>query len=173
LASFITGLEIQSLSAELTSFGEGRVLDDDAMVHIRYEGGSKGTINVSQICIGEENSLSVGVFGDKGSIRWSHDNPNDLRIATLDSGVRLITRGQAGLSERAAAATRTPPGHPEGYLEAFANIYRGVAELIGAKNSGSPIGPLGNDVPGPEAGIDGMRFVERVIESSNNDGAWV
>lgn len=173
LASFITGLEIQSLSAELTSFGEGRVLDDDAMVHIRYEGGSKGTINVSQICIGEENSLSVGVFGDKGSVRWSHDNPNDLRIATLDSGVRLVTRGQAGLSERAAAATRTPPGHPEGYLEAFANIYRGVAELINDKKSGSPIGPLGNDVPGPEAGIDGMRFVERVIESSNNDGAWV
>ena len=173
LASFITGLEIQSLSAELTSFGEGRVLDDDAMVHIRYEGGSKGTINVSQICIGEENSLSVGVFGDKGSVRWSHDNPNDLRIATLDSGMRLITRGQAGLSERAAAATRTPPGHPEGYLEAFANIYRGVAELINAKKSGSPIGPLGNDVPGPEAGIDGMRFVERVIESSNSNGAWV
>ncbi len=173
LASFITGLEIQSLSAELTSFGEGRVFDDDAMVHIRYEGGSKGTINVSQICIGEENSLSVGVFGDKGSVRWSHDNPNDLRIATLDSGMRLITRGQAGLSERAAAATRTPPGHPEGYLEAFANIYRGVAELINAKKSGSPIGPLGNDVPGPEAGIDGMRFVERVIESSNSNGAWV
>jgi len=173
LASFITGLEIQSLSAELTSFGAGRLLDDDAMVHIRYEGGSKGTINVSQICIGEENSLSVGVFGDKGSVRWSHDNPNDLRIATLDSGVRLVTRGQAGLSERAAAATRTPPGHPEGYLEAFANIYRGVAELINAKKSGSPIGPLGNDVPGPEAGIDGMRFVERVIESSNSDGAWV
>lgn len=173
LASFITGLEIQSLSAELTSFGEGRVLDDDAMVHIRYEGGSKGTINASQICIGEENSLSIGVFGDKGSVRWSHDNPNDLRIATLDSGMRLVTRGQAGLSERAAAATRTPPGHPEGYLEAFANIYRGVAELINAKKSGSPIGPLGNDVPGPEAGIDGMRFVERVIESSNNDGAWV
>ncbi len=173
LASFVTGLEVEALSAELTSFGEGRVLDDDAMIRIRFAGGAKGSISVSQICIGEENSISLGVFGDKGSVRWSHDNPNDLRITTFDTGTRLVTRGQGGLSERAAAATRTPPGHPEGYLEAFANIYRGVAELIHARKSGTPIGPLGQDVPGPAAGVEGMRFVERVVESSNSDGKWV
>lgn len=173
LASFVTGLEIEALSAELTSFGEGRALDDDAMIRVRYAGGARGSISVSQICIGEENSISLGVFGDKGSVRWSHEFANDLRVSTLEGGTRLVTRGQGGLSERAAAATRTPPGHPEGYLEAFANIYRGVAELVNAQKSGTPIGPLGQDVPGPAAGVEGMRFVERVVESAVNDGKWL
>ncbi len=173
IASFVTGLQIESLSAELTSFGEGRVLDDDAMIRIRYAGGAKGSICVSQVCIGEENSIALGVFGDKGSVRWSHEHANDLRLSTLDGGTRLVTRGQGCLSQHAAAATRTPPGHPEGYLEAFANIYRGVAELVHARKSGSKIGPLGQDVPGPEAGVEGMRFVERVVESAGQDGQWV
>lgn len=173
IASFVTGLEIESLSAELTSFGQGRILDDDAMIRIRYAGGAKGTISVSQICIGEENSISLGVFGDKGSVRWSHEHANDLRLSTLEGGTKLVTRGQGGLSQRAAAATRTPPGHPEGYLEAFANIYRGVAELLIAQKSGAKIGPLGLDVPGPEAGVEGMRFVERVVESAGKNGQWI
>ena len=173
LASFVTGLEIESLSAELTSFGEGRVLDDDAMVRVRYAGGVKGTLNISQICIGEENRITLGVFGERGSLWWSHEQPNDLRLSTLSEGTRLLTRGQPTLSDRARAAARTPPGHAEGYLEAFANIYRGVAELIRARKLGTPIGPLGRDVPGPGAGLAGMRFVERVVESAQSDGAWI
>ncbi len=173
LASFVTGLEIESLSAELTSFGAGRVLDDDAMVRIRYAGGAKGAISISQVCIGEENSISLGVFGDAGSIRWTHEHANDLRVSTLSTGTRLVTRGQGGLSDRAGAASRTPPGHPEGYLEAFANIYRGVGELILARKLNTPIGALGRDVPGPDAGIAGVRFVERAVESASKDSAWV
>lgn len=173
LASFVTGLEIESLSAELTSFGAGRTLDDDAMIRIRYAGGAKGTYNISQVCIGEENRITLGVYGESGSLWWSHDAPNDLRLATLTGGTRILTRGLPGLSARAAAGARTPPGHAEGYLEAFANIYRGVAELLNARKHSTPIGPLGRDVPGPEAGLAGMRFVERVVESAHADGAWI
>lgn len=172
LVAFITGLEIESLSAELTCFGAGRVLDDDAMIRVRFAGGAKGSYNASQICIGDENRITLSVHGDKGSLWWAHETPNDLKLATLDEGTKFLTRGQAGLSERAAAAARTPPGHAEGYLEAFANIYRGVAELLNAKKLGTPIGPLGQDVPGPEAGLVGMQFVERVVASAANDGAW-
>lgn len=173
LASFVTGLEIEAVSAELTSFGAGRVLDDDAMVRVRYAGGAKGTYNISQVCIGEENRITLGVYGDTGSVWWTHDAPNDLRLSTLAEGTRILTRGQPGLSERASAAARTPPGHAEGYLEAFANLYRGVAEVLNARKSGADLGPLGRDVPGPEAGLAGMRFVERVVESAGKDGAWI
>ncbi|RNC80865.1 MAG: gfo/Idh/MocA family oxidoreductase [Phycisphaera sp.] len=173
LAAFVTGLEIQSLSAELTSFVDGRVLDDDTAVRVRYEGGAKGTYLATQVLIGEENTITLSVYGDKGSLWWTNGNANDLKVSTLERGTYFLTRGQDSLSERAKAATRTPPGHPEGYLEAFANIYRGVAELINAQKLGTPVGPLGHDVPGPEAGLCGMRFVERVVSSSTQDGAWV
>lgn len=173
LASFVTGLEIEALSAELTSFVPGRTLDDDATIRLRYAGGAKGSYTASQVLIGEENTITLSVHGDKGSLWWSHENANDLRFATLDGGTKLVTRGQDALSERAKVATRTPPGHPEGYLEAFANIYRGVAELLNAKKLGTPVGPLGRDVPGPDAGLAGMVFVERVVESSSRDSAWV
>jgi len=173
LASFVTGLEIEALSGELTSFGKDRVLDDDAMIRIRYAGGAKGSYNISQVCIGDENRITLSVHGDAGSLWWSHESANDLKVATLDEGTKILTRGQPGLSDRATAATRTPPGHAEGYLEAFANIYRGIAELISAKKLGTPIGPLGRDVPRADAGLSGMRFIERVVKSAANDGSWV
>lgn len=173
LASFVTGLQIETLSAELTTFVPGRQLDDDAMVRVRYAGGAKGNYIATQVFIGEENRITLSVHGDKGSLWWSQETQNDLKVSTLEGGTYFLTRGQASLSDRAKAATRTPPGHPEGYLEAFANIYRGVAELLHARKSGAKVGPLGQDVPGPEAGVEGMRFVERVIESANKNGQWV
>lgn len=173
LASFVTGLEIEAVSGELTCFGKDRVLDDDAMVRIRYTGGAKGSYNISQICIGDENRITLSVHGDAGSLWWSHESANDLKVATLDEGTKTLTRGQPGLSERATAASRTPPGHAEGYLEAFANIYRGVAELLSAKKFGTPISALGHDVPRADAGLLGMQFIERVTESAANDGSWI
>lgn len=173
LASFVTGLEIDAVSAELTSFVPGRALDDDCMIRLRYAGGAKASLNISQVAIGDENRITISVHGDAGSLWWSHENPNDLRVSTKDRGTYFLTRGQDALSDRAKAASRTPPGHPEGYLEAFANIYRGVAELIRAQKRGTEIGPLGRDVPGPESGVRGMAFIERCVQSNEQNAAWV
>lgn len=163
LVATVTGLEIESLCADLTSFGPGRRLDDDASVLLRFKGGAKGVLTASQVCIGEQNNLTLRVHGTQGSLSWRQEEPNAMTWHRLDGSTRVLSRAGAGLDARAARATRLPPGHPEAFIEAFANIYRGVAAAVRGESSGG-------EFPSVEAGARGVRFVERVVESRGN---WV
>lgn len=169
LVSFVTGLEIESLCADLTSFVPGRTLDDDAAVLLRFRGGAKGVLTASQVCIGEQNALTLRVHGTRGSIAWKQEEPNALWVHREDRSemrVRGVRPGAAAVE----AASRIPPGHPEGFIEAFANIYRGAAEAIRAKKSGGVPGMLSLDLPTVHDGARGVRFVEAVVASG---GRWV
>ncbi|MFK7759015.1 MAG: Gfo/Idh/MocA family protein [Phycisphaerales bacterium] len=169
LASFVSGLEIESLRAELHSFVDGRPLDDDASVSIRYQGGAHGLLTASQICIGESNNLSLRIYGDKGSIRWNQETPNELQYTELDKNPTLYTRGGPGLHEDAVESTRTPAGHPEGYIEGFSNIYRSVIDLILSQTTGATPSPLTALLPTIDDGLRGVRFIEKAVESSAKD----
>lgn len=165
LAAFVTGLEIESLCADLARFVPGRRLDDDASILLRFRGGARGVLTVSQVCIGQENNLTLRVHGDRGSLSWRQEEPNTLTWDRDDGERRVLTRGSAGLHAAAADATRLPPGHPEGFIEAFANIYRGVAAAIRA-------GAHAGDFPTVEDGARGVRFVEAAVRSSAAAGRW-
>lgn len=173
LVSFVTGLELQSLCADTTSFVEGRALDDDASVLLRFNGGAKGVLTCSQVCVGEANGLSLRVYGDKGGLTWRQETPESLTFAPLEGEPVTYVRGGSGLSERATAATRLPPGHPEGFLEAFANIYLGVVEAIESKRNGRELDPLASEVPTAADGARGVRFIEHCVRSANSGSAWV
>lgn len=168
LVSFVTGLRIESLCADLTAFVPGRKLDDDASVLLRFAGGARGTLTCSQVCVGEENNLSLRVYGTRGSLAWRQESPNELMV-TDDQGVRrVVTRGSGGAGPHAAAATRLPGGHPEGFIEAFANVYRGVfAAVRGTRGR--------EDVPFPDVGdgARGVRFIAACVESARRGSAWV
>lgn len=163
----VTGLHIESLSAQLTSFVPNRTLDDDAamLLNLRDEKGhtARATLSVSQVCVGEENNLTLRVYCEKGSLWWNQENPNQLKLATLDGTTQLITRGTAN-SPAAQSLTRLPPGHPEGFLEAFANIYNNVALHIHQQ----PHQPY----PTVEDGIAGLAFIEAAIQSNANSSVW-
>jgi predicted dehydrogenase len=161
LVATITGLEIESLCADLTSFGPGRKLDDDASVLLRFKGGAKGVLTASQICIGEQNNLTIRVHGTKGSLAWRQEEPNAMLWHKADGSTQVLSRGGAGLDAAAARATRLPPGHPEAFIEAFANVYRGVAAAVRGEKG---------EFPSVEDGARGVKFVERVVESQ---GRWV
>lgn len=165
LAGFITGLTLDSLAADIQSFGAGRTLDDNAHVLLRYEGGVRGVLMCSQVTPGHENGLLIRIYGDKGGLEWHQENPNALWVTTHGEPTRRLTRMGPGLEEAAMAASRVPAGHPEGYLEAFANIYSDAAKALRA---GTPAAHL----PGIEDGLAGMRFVAACVASSENDGAW-
>lgn len=170
LVATVTGLEVESLCADLTSFGPGRKLDDDANILLRFAGGAKGVLMASQIAIGHENDLRLRVHGERGSLEWHQEEPNRLLHAPLDGPRRVLTRMSPGLSDAARLASRLPAGHPEGFIEAFANVYVGVAEDIRARAAGQ--GPAG-DYPRVEDGARGVRFIERAIASSRAGAAWV
>jgi len=170
LVATVTGLEVESLCADLTSFGPGRKLDDDANILLRFAGGAKGVLMASQIAIGHENDLRLRVHGERGSLEWHQEEPNRLLHAPLDGPRRVLTRMSAGLSEAARLASRLPAGHPEGFIEAFANVYVGVAEDIRARAAGA--GPAG-DYPRVEDGARGVHFIERALASSRAGAAWV
>lgn len=172
LASFVSGLELDELCAELTSFVEGRRVDDNANVMLRFKGGARGMLWSSQVAPGNENALSLRVYGEKGGLEWSQEDPNYLWFTPLGEPKRLITRGGAGSGEAAARATRVPPGHPEGYLEGFATIYSEAAEAIHAAQAGKPVS---SDVvyPTVQDGLIGVAFVDACVRSSNRNGAWV
>lgn len=172
LIRFVTGLEVESVHAELTSFVPGRVLDDDAAVLLRLSGGAKGTLTCSQVCVGEANGLSLRVYGETGGLIWRQERPEELTVTKLDGTRTVLSRGSGGLSERAGVATRLPGGHPEGFIEAFGNLYRGVAQAITAKRDGTEPGALACEVPGAEDGRLGVRFVEACVDSARA-GAWV
>lgn len=172
LLSTVTGLEIESLCVDLSAMGPGRTLDDDGHMLLRFRGGARGVLMASQICAGSENDLRLRVHGTEGSLLWSQENPNLLVHAPLEGPPRTLTRASQGLCESAARASRLPAGHPEGFIEAFANVYLGVAADIRAQLQGRPADPLAADYPRIDAGARGVHFIERVLASSVSDRKW-
>ncbi len=172
LAEYITGLKVKELAADITSFVEGRLLDDDANVLLRFEGGAKGVLHASQISVGEENNLSIRVYGETGGLEWHQREPNTLLVKWMDQPAQIYRTANGYLSKAAAAAGRTPPAHPEGYLEAFANIYRNFSNHIRAVEAAAIPDPLVLDYPKIEDGVRGMAFIEAVVASSRANAAW-
>lgn len=173
LAEYVTGLQINTLCADLSAFVEGRALDDDGNVLLRFDNGAKGVLHASQICAGEENNLNLRVYGEKGGLEWRQMEPNTLVVKWLDKPAQILRTGVGALSPQAAAHTRLPGGHPEGYLEAFANIYRNVAFCLRARLTGQGVDPLYQDFPSVKDGVRGMRFIEKVVESSGSEQKWI
>lgn len=171
LASFVTGLKLKELCAELTSFVEGRALDDDVQILLRFEGGAKGALWASQVAPGNENGLKLRVYGSKGGLEWAQENPNQLWFTPFGEPKRLLTRGGAGSLPEAARVTRIPSGHPEGYLEGFATIYSEAAEAIIAARGGASTDPAVT-YPTVEDGLAGMAFIEAAVASSRAGGRW-
>lgn len=171
LVEYITGLQIEELAADLGRFGEGRILDDDGNLLLRMNNGAKGTMSFSQIALGEENNLGIRVYGEKGSIEWYQENPNELITRWLDKPKQIFTPNGNSLYQESLAVTRIPAGHPEGYLEAFATIYRSFANHLMAVNEGKTID--NPDYPTVADGVRGMKFIYASVESDKNNAAWV
>ncbi len=172
LAEFITGLSCTSVAADLTTFVPGRRLDDNAHLLLRFADGAKGMLWASQVAPGHENSLRVRVYGEKAGLDWSQEHPNQLRYAPLSEAPRTIARGTAAAGAAAVRATRIPAGHPEGYLEAFAQLYRDFAEQIRARAEHRAPDPAACLVPTVRDGLRGVTFIAAALESSRRDGAW-
>ncbi len=171
LAEYITGLKIKRLYADLTTFVDGRLLDDDGSVLMELEGGAKGILFASQICAGEENNLNIRVYGEKGGFQWFQMQPNSLIVKWLDKPSETMRTGGSGALPESLAHTRTPAGHPEGYLEAFGNIYRNFAKQVQAHLAGEAVDPI-FDTPSVSDGVRGMNFIYKVVES-NKKRDWV
>ncbi|MFN0176727.1 MAG: Gfo/Idh/MocA family protein [Saprospiraceae bacterium] len=174
LAEYITGLKITELCADISTFVPGRLLDDDGNVLLRFEGGAKGILHASQISAGEENNLNIRVYGEKGGLEWRQMEPNSLLVKWLDKPMQVFRTGSVGpLYPEAQSATRIPAGHPEGYLEAFANIYKNFAYCVRAQEAGRQPDPIHADFPTIQDGVRGMRFIEKVIASGKSKAKWV
>ena len=172
LARFVSGLEVTQLAAELTTFAEGRALDDNVSVLLRFAGGAKGMLWASQVAPGNENALRLRLYGTTGGLEWEQEVPNRLWFTPFGEPRRLITRGSAAAGESAKRVTRVPAGHPEGYLEGFANLYAEAAAAIRAAREGRPL-PAGVLFPTIEDGLEGMRFIDACVRSSSRNAAWV
>ena len=172
LAEFVTGLALEALAADVHTFVRGRKLDDNAHVLLRYEGGAKGMLWCSQVAVGQENGLKLRVYGTKGGLEWAQEDPNYLYWSKLGEPRRRITRSGAGAGADAARVTRIPSGHPEGYLEAFANLYSEAAAAIVAKKAGKRVDSK-IVYPSVDDGMRGVAFVEACVASSRRNGAWV
>ncbi len=172
LASFVTGLELRAVCADLDSFVEGRALDDNAHVLMRFDGGAKGMLWSSQVAPGNENALALRVYGTRGGLEWRQEDPNYLWYTPLGEPKRLLTRGGAGSGADAGRMTRVPPGHPEGYLEGFANIYSEAALAIKARRAGGKP-PADAVYPTVQDGLAGVAFVAACVASSKRGGVWV
>ncbi|WP_305073491.1 Gfo/Idh/MocA family protein [Propionivibrio sp.] len=173
LVATITGLEIESLCADLTAFVPGRKLDDDGNILMRYTNGARGVLISSQIEVGCENDLRIRVFGTQGSLAWHQENPNRLLYSTLDAPPQIFTRNGPGLCNAAVKASRLPAGHPEAFFEAFANIYVGAGEAISARKENRVLAPIEGDFPGLVDGARGVRFIEKTVESARSSIKWV
>ncbi len=172
LACFITGLEAETLSADLQSFVSGRQLDDNAHVLLRFAGGARGMLWSSQVAPGNENALRIRVYGETGGLEWAQEDPNYLWHTPFGEPKRLITRNGAGAGDAAGRVSRIPPGHPEGYLEGFANIYSEAAEAIVAARDGQSA-PEGVIYPTVYDGLKGVQFVTACVKSSARNAAWI
>ena len=174
LAEYITGLKIKEMCADLSTFVEGRRLDDDGNVLLRFEQGAKGILHASQISTGEENDLNIRVYGEKAGLAWRQMEPNSLVVTWLDKPKEILRTGfTSNLYKEAIAHTRVPGGHPEGYMEAFANIYRNFAICLRARLAGTTPDPIYQDFPTVQDGVRGMQFVNRVVESSATEQKWL
>lgn len=169
LAEYVTGLRITSLCADLHTHVAGRRLDDDGSILLRFDNGARGVLYASQISAGEENNLRIRVYGELGGLEWSQMEPNSLAVRWLDRPMQVLRTGVGPLYHQAVAHTRVPAGHPEGYLEAFANIYRNVAYCIQARLDGVPVDPVYDDFPTAAEGVRGMKFIDAVVTSGWQD----
>ncbi len=175
LAEYITGLKISELSADLTTFVPGRRLDDDVNCLLRFENGARGVLHASQISVGEENGLAIWVYGEKGGLEWHQEDPNHLRVTSLDGPEKQYFRGNpyvAAKSPAAARGTRTPSGHPEAFIEAFANTYVNFADTIRALEEGRAPSELENDFPKASDGVRGMKFIAAVVRNAAGQDKW-
>jgi predicted dehydrogenase len=172
LACFVTGLQVQSLCADLDAFVPGRQVDDNGHVMLRFDSGAKGMLWCSQVAPGNENALRIRVYGDKGGLEWAQETPNTLWYTPFGEPKRMITRNGAGAGESAGRMSRIPPGHPEGYLEAFANIYGEAADAIEARIEGKEI-PKDVTFPTITDGLLGVKFIDACVRSSSRNSVWV
>ena len=173
LVEYITGLKAVELCAELNTFVPGRLLDDDGAMLIRYEGDARGVLTATQIAVGEENALKIRVYGTLGGLEWCQEEPNTMWMKWPDRPREMIRTSNSYMSEIAAHNSRTPGGHPEGYIEAFANIYKNFALALQAIKEGKEPSAACADFPSIEEGIRGMQFIETVVASSESDVKWV
>ncbi|HSM35764.1 MAG TPA: Gfo/Idh/MocA family oxidoreductase [Longimicrobiales bacterium] len=172
LACYVAGLDKAELFADLGTLVEGRALEDDATVLLRYDGGARGVLIASQIAAGERNHLRLRVYGSEGGLDWDQQRPDRLRLVRPDGTELILHDGADGLSARAAAHLRLPPGHPEGFIEAFANLYRNFAATLAARAGRSAKGPFDDDFPTVADGARGVAFIEAAVRSAR-EGAWV
>jgi predicted dehydrogenase len=172
LAEFVSGLTVETLAADLTSFVEGRALDDNAAMLLRFSGGARGALWASQVAVGNENAVRLRVYGTKAGLDWHQETPNSMTFTRLGQPQQVLTRAGAGATPGNAHASRVPAGHPEGYLEAFAQLYRDLAEQITARMEGRAPDPASLLVPGIVEGVRGMRFITAAVESSRSGAGW-
>ncbi|KQT46290.1 oxidoreductase [Aureimonas sp. Leaf454] len=171
LAGFVTGLRTEELLAQLTTFVDGRRLDDDVQILLHYEGGARGMLWASQVAVGHENGLKLRVYGEKGGLEWVQADPNQMWFTRFGEPKQLLTRNGAGAWAEGTRVARIPNGHPEGYLEAFATIYSEAAEaIVAARSGGAPDGAV--TYPSVEDGLEGMRFIEAAVASSKAGNVW-
>ncbi|MCX2973080.1 Gfo/Idh/MocA family oxidoreductase [Halieaceae bacterium IMCC8485] len=172
LAEYVSGLNITEVCADLSAFVEGRELDDDGSILLRLERGAKGVLMASQVCVGEENALSLRIYGENGGLEWRQQEPNTLWLKWADRPTEMLRTGGAYLGDLAGVNTRTPMGHPEGYLEAFANVYMAFTAQIRAHEAGSDKNLRSRDCPGIEEAVRGMNFIELAVTASGSDIKW-
>jgi len=172
LACFVTGLNCEKVAADVSTFVPGRRLDDNVHMLLRFAGGAKGSLWATQVAPGNENNLRLRVYGEKAGLEWHQENPNELSFTPLGQPKQIIRRGSAGTGSAAAHATRIPSGHPEGYLEAFAQLYNDLADQIISRREKRAPNPLSLLVPTVEDGVEGVRFIKTALESSKNGSAW-
>jgi predicted dehydrogenase len=173
LAEYISGLQVTALSAHINIVVPNRKLDDDGAAHLQFNNNATGILVATQIATGAENNISIKIYGDKGSIEWEHENNNSLKINWADKPAQIYRSGTPYLHPIAAANCRTPAGHPEGYIEAFANIYNNFAQHIIAEKNSTAILPQFTDYPSIEDGVRGMRFIKAVIKSGGSEEKWI
>jgi predicted dehydrogenase len=173
LAEFASRERATAIAADLASFVPGRRLDDNVQALLRFDSGAKGMLWASQVATGAANGLRLRLFGERAGLEWAQEEPETLRFTPLGEAARLLRRGGQGLSPEAQRATRLPAGHPEGYLEAFAQIYTDAAELVSARLEGRAPDRLALGVPGVLDGLRGVRFIEAAVESHHRDAAWI
>jgi len=173
MTAYMTGLRIESLCARLDHFGAGRPLEDNATIMVNYKGGAKGVYWSSQIAIGHDNALRLRLYGTKGAVEWFQEFPNNARVSFLDRPTGTISRGRDQMSPRAQGLSRIPSGHPEGYFEAFANLYSTFIPALAKKVRGEPLAADDLDFPGVDEGVRGVRYIEKCVESSAKGAIWV
>jgi len=173
LANFVSGMTPSELCADVDAIVEGRKLDDNVQILLRYENGARGMLWASQVAVGHENGLRLRIYGDKGGLEWAQEHPNHMHFRPLDGRPELLTRGGAGIGAEGLHGVRVPPGHPEGYLEGFANLYTDFADQLVAHLTNGKADAAAMLVPGVKEGLEGMKFVEAVVRSGRDGAVWV